>query len=112
MLKASMRINHLQFQPLRVTMWNKCLRCEGTGKVRGQSVSRGNSPQIRTRTGQDFIDSVQRQHLYFQFESHLACSLQDSPNTSSPEVEQPSSTQPCRVSNTHNGFIACAAVGG
>ena len=41
----------------RVTMWNKCLQREGTGKVRGHGVRRGNSPQVRTRTGQVFIDS-------------------------------------------------------
>lgn len=31
---------------------------------------------------------------------------------SSPEVEQQSSTQPCKVSNTHNGSVACFTVRG
>lgn len=47
-----------------------------------------------------------------QFEFYLACTPQDLPNSSSPEVEPQSGTQPCKVANTHNGVIACITVRG
>lgn len=42
---------------------------------------------------------------------HALCRVKDIPSSSSsPEVEQQSGTQPCKVSNTHNSFVACITV--